>query len=79
MCIRCGEEVTPSAYLAALDALAWSPGRLARVLGCDRTLALQWASGRVAVPDVVSAWLIRLAAAHRRVGACPEWRTRSAG
>jgi hypothetical protein len=70
--------MTAADYLAALEALAWSPGRLARVLGCDRTLTLQWASGRVAVPDVVGKWLQRLARHHRDDPPPTHWRTRSA-
>jgi len=69
--------MTPSELRTCLDALQWTPGALARALGCHRNLPLQWLSGRVSVPESVAIYLDALADAHRRTPA-PVWRVRGA-
>ena len=69
--------MTPTEYIAALDALGWSVRHLARLLDCAESVARAGGTGRAAVPAPVATWLrglVRYHAAHP----APQWRTRSA-
>ncbi|HEX4173977.1 MAG TPA: hypothetical protein VHY82_16025 [Acetobacteraceae bacterium] len=64
-------------YTAALAALGWTSGDLARRLGCSPTLADNWRHGRhgQTPPDCVLAWL-EVLALHRGTEPQPptNWR-----
>ena len=63
--------MTPAEFRAALATLHWSARYVAVLAGYNPTISSQWVSGRTNVPEHLAEWLVRLAAAHQRVGPLP--------
>lgn len=68
--------MTPAALSATLDRLHWTNRALAAELACDETTIRQMLAGRRRIPPSVAAWLERLVAAHDRLPAPQDWRTK---
>jgi len=67
--------MTPTRFLATLEALGWSQRHLASLLQCDTNLPTRWATGRAVVPPALARWLDTLAACHA-AHPVPDWRQR---
>jgi len=61
--------MTPDHFDDCLQAIRWTPGVLAGVLGCEESLVRKWATGQTEVPVAVEAWIKALAAIHRAIEA----------
>jgi ribosome-binding protein aMBF1 (putative translation factor) len=59
-----GVVLTPDEYTEALDAIGWSPHRLAQRLGVHETRTRRWGTGAYPVPENVAKWLRHLARVH---------------
>jgi plasmid maintenance system antidote protein VapI len=57
--------MTPAAFRAHLDRLAWSQRGVAQLLGVAHNTVHRWAIGEAAIPASVATWLAAMAKAMR--------------
>ncbi len=68
--------MTPERCRECLKALRWTEMELASALQCDISLPKAWASGEVAVPAGVGAWLETMAQVHEGLPPPLTWKGR---
>jgi hypothetical protein len=53
------DSMTPARYRECLELLGLSQNDIARLLRCSDRMTHRWASGKIAVPPGIAAWLER--------------------
>jgi hypothetical protein len=65
--------MTPDEFAEVLDAIGWTPHRLAQRLGIHETRTRRWAKGTYPIPENVAEWLLRLALLVESAGLPRGW------